>query len=559
MSKLTSILCQPLPLLLVGLASAHAGPLDAIRAGREAITADALRAQVRFLSDDLLGGRQPGSPGDELARKYLAAQFESMGLLPAGEPVNGRAGYLQWVELVGMRSRINGTLALWARGPTVPVQLRLPPAEVVLVAGEQVPTVEVREAEVVFVGYGITAPEYRWDDYKGADLRGKVLLMMNNDPESDPALFAGRTRLYYGRWDYKYAEAARHGAVGALLIHTTPSAGYPWSVVQSSWGGENFAPPATPESGPSLKVRGWLTEEASRQLCRGGGHDLDALRQAAEQRTFRPVPLGVRMTVRLDNEIRRLRSANVLALLPGRDPKLREQAVVVTAHLDHLGTRPEARGPDKIYNGAMDNATGLAALLALARAAVLGPPPRRSLLFAAVTGEEDGLVGSAYLVRHRPAAAPVFSANINIDGLNIYGRSPHVVQIGRGKSTLDAVIDQVAAAQGRKVLPDQMPDKGSFYRSDQLNFARAGVPSVYLGAPVDLLGPDGRLRLGAGREQVERFIEERYHQPTDELREDWDFSGAVQDVQLLHGVMLRLANQPLPPTFRPGDEFASRR
>lgn len=539
---------------------AHAAPpaLSPERAAAAAITPAALRARVRFLSDDQFAGRGPGSQGDALARAYMASEFEALGLLPAGEPEGGKPGFLQWVQLVGLRSHLLAPPEFRATTKTLPVSVSVPQSDVVMVSGEQTATSEVVGAELVFVGYGITAPEYQWDDYKGVDLRGKVLLMMNNDPESDPKLFAGRTRLYYGRWDYKYKEAARHGAAGAILIHTTPSAGYPWQVVRASWSGEDFeAPEPAGERAQRLKIRGWLTEEASKRVALAGGHDLDALRRAAEARTFRPVPLGVKVSMRVKTDVRRLRSANVLAVLPGSDPRLRGESVVFTAHLDHLGTRQDLPGADKIYNGALDNATGLAGLLSIARAATLGPSPRRSLVFCAVAAEEAGLVGSEYLVKHPPQAVGTPIANLNIDGLNIYGRSPHVVQIGRGKSSLDAVVDAVAAAQGRKVMPDQMPEKGSFYRSDQFNFARGRIPAIYLGQPVDLIGPDGKVVAGAGRVRVERFIQENYHRPTDELREDWSFEGAVQDVQLLYLAGLRVAAAPGRPRYDPRDEFAN--
>lgn len=550
-------------LLFLG-APAAAGPLKAGQAADAAITPAALRASVRLLSDDQLGGRAPGSPGDQLARTILASQLEGLGLLPAGDEKDGKRSYFQWLQLVGLRARLQGAPELRATSGTVPVQVRVPPADIVVFSGDQRPEAAVKDAEIVFVGYGITAPEHKWDDYKGADLRGKVLLMMNNDPEADPALFGGKTRLYYGRWDYKYREAARHGAVGAILIHTTPSASYPWHVVRSSFDCENFeAPEQVSEREPRMAFRGWLTEEASRQVARAGGQDLDKLREAAERRDFRPVPLGVRVSLGIKNEIRRLQSANVLAYLPGSDGKLRGEAVAVTAHFDHLGVRPDGKADgkaaDKIYNGALDNATGLGALLAIARAATLGPAPRRSLLFGALTGEEDGLIGSEFLVKHPPAVTPTFVADVNIDGLNIYGPSREVVQIGRGKATIDAVLDAAAAAQRRKVLPDQMPDKGGYYRSDQLNFARAGVPSIYLGPPADLLGPDGKVRPGAGKERVERFIRENYHQPSDELRDDWSFEAAARDVQLLYDCALRLAADGKRYSFRPGDEFAPKR
>jgi hypothetical protein len=379
--------------------------------------------------------------------------------------------------------------------------------------------------------------------------------MMNNDPEDDPKLFAGKTRLWYGRWDYKFESAARVGAAGAIIIHTEPSAGYKWQVIQTSWTGEQFELPD--EGGPRLQVRSWATEEASRRLARLGGQDLDALRAAAGKRDFRPVPLGVSVSFDLTVRVQRKQTGNVIGRLPGRDPLLGKQAVVYTSHHDHLGMKHEARpGEDAIYNGAMDNASGIAALLAIGRAmSALPRAPRRSVLFAAVAAEEQGLLGSKYLAAHLPLPAGQLAANINMDGVNIWGRTRDLTMVGLGKSNLDDYVRALAAMQGRVVVADQFPDKGFFYRSDQFSFAKIGVPAAYFDSGTDVIGKPADW----GRQQQQAFEDAHYHQPSDELRDDWDFSGAVEDAQLFFYLGLKVANAERMPAWKPGDEFEAAR
>jgi Zn-dependent M28 family amino/carboxypeptidase len=410
-------------------------------------------------------------------------------------------------------------------------------------------------AEVVFGGYGIVAPEEEWDDYKGADLRGKVLLFMNNDPAADPGLFEGKRRLFYGRWDYKHEMAARQGAVGAVIVHTTPSAGYGWPVVQNSWTGEQFSLPA--EAEPVLQVKAWTTEEASRRIARLGGHSLDALRAKAERRDFRPVPLGVQISLQLKNVVERRQSANVIARLSGGDPDMAAEAVIYTAHHDHFGVKPGTEGsPSEVYNGALDNASGLAMLLSVAEAfAALPASPRRTILFASVGAEEQGLLGSEYLARNPPVPAGRLAANINLDGMNVWGRTRDVSVVGLGKSTLDDWIRAIAEAQGRRVEGEAFPEKGSYYRSDHFSLARVGVPGAFLGVGTDVVGkPEGW-----GRAQQEAWEKAHYHQPSDDLSPEWDFSGAVEDAQLLFFLGVKVANAPTLPKWRPGDEFEAAR
>jgi Zn-dependent M28 family amino/carboxypeptidase len=508
------------------------------------IHAATIAAHVRFLADDLLEGRAPASRGSELALRYIATEFERLGLRPAGDD----GGWLQRFDIVGLASEVTTPITATAGGKTVTLA---PGTDSILVTGQQAETAGVRDAELVFVGYGIVAPEQSWDDYKD-DVRGKVVLVMNNDPEADPDLFAGKRRLYYGRWDYKYAEAARHGAAGVIIIHTDHSAGYPWQVVRSSWTGQQFELPAAGE--PRVQLKMWATEGASRRLVDLGGKNLDELRAAAEKRTFRPVPLGVKVTAQLRTKLARVRTANVLGLLPGADAKLGAEVVVITAHHDHLGVR-DIPG-DNIYNGALDNASGVAAMLNVADAlAAVEPAPRRSVLFAAVAAEESGLLGSQYFCEHPIVPPARIAANVNIDTINVWGRTTDVTFVGLGKSTLDDVVVAAAKAQGRIVTGDEQPDKGAFYRSDQFNFAKIGVPALYLGAGTRHPGHDAEW----GRELHEKFTRERYHQPSDQIDATWNLDGAVDDVQLITVTTLRIADAPRMPEWHKGDEFEAAR
>jgi len=527
-------------LLATGLAACHSTPPN--QRVREAEVA----AHVRFLADDLLEGRGTGARGDQLARHYLATQLAAYGL----EPGASDGSWQQSVPILGITSQVAQTLK--ARGAAGEQEFSAPD-DYTAVAGNGADSASWQGAGLVFVGYGITAPEQQWDDFGAVDLRGKVLLVMNNDPAEDPERFAGKTRLYYGRWSYKYEEAARRGALGVLIIHTNESAGYPFQVVQANHGRENFWLPFR-DGEPSLGIRSWCSETAARRLCALGGHDLDALRQRAEQGNQPPVDLGVTLDLAIRNEVREMRSGNVVGLLRGSDPALADEYVVVTAHFDHLGIG-KPRNNDSIYNGAVDNASGCAGLLALARAcASMAQRPRRSLLFVAVTAEESGLLGSQHFAENPPVPADRLVANFNVDGLNVWGPTEDVEFIGYGKSSLTALAAEMAAKRGRRVEPDSNPDLGLFYRSDHFNFARIGVPAAYFKAGRDFLDrPEDRRRMKASYTTV------HYHQPSDELAGWWNFAGAVQDLELLLDCLLETAQRPQRPTWTPGDEFADRR
>jgi Zn-dependent M28 family amino/carboxypeptidase len=421
-------------------------------------------------------------------------------------------------------------------------------------SGVQRPEVVIDDAEIVFVGYGVEAPEEDWDDFKGADLRGKVLLMLNDDPDWDPELFAGERKLYYGRWDYKYESAARQGAAGAIIIHTTPSAGYPWVVVRTSWSGEQFEIPAGDE--PRVPFRGWLTEEASRRLVRLGGLELDELVRAARGREFEPVPLGVRTSLRFEAGIRRTETANVAGLLAGADPEGAGEVVIFSAHHDHLGIGEPDESGDRIYNGALDNGVAMAQALAVTRAmAALPGRPRRGVMILFPAAEEQGLLGSRFFTRNPPVPPGRIAANINFELGNVWGPTRDVTIFGKGKSTLEDLLEGLAAKQGRTVAAERTVRAGWFYRSDQFSFARIGVPAIWFKSGTDFVGRPA----GWGDETYARWIAERYHRPSDEVEADWNMEGLVQDARLAFRLGLSVAEGAEMPSWYPGDEFEDER
>jgi Zn-dependent M28 family amino/carboxypeptidase len=512
----------------------------------EGITGDELRRVVAEISADDYGGRGPGTEGEMKTRAFLARELSALGFGPAGE----NSSYEQAVELVGVTTNAPATWRFEGQGGSVELARS---ADFVAVSGVQGPSAAIDDAELVFVGYGIVAPEYDWNDFKDVDVRGKVLVMLNNDPDWDPELFAGVERLYYGRWTYKYESAAAHGAAGAIIVHTTPSAGYGWNVVQSSWSGPQYELPAGDE--PRTQVRGWVTEDAARRLI-GTVHDFAALVEQAKSRDFRPVPLGVTTSLQLHNTLTRTPSANVLGVMRGRDPALAAEHVIYTAHYDHLGLgEPDAEG-DTIYNGARDNASGVAMLLAIGRAfAALPEKPRRSIMLLFVAAEEQGLIGSQFYAEQPTVPPGLIAANVNFDSGNVWGETRDITYLGFGKSTLDAVALDVAAYQGRTVQGDQFPDRGYYYRSDQFNFAKIGVPAFYLRGGTDFVGRPA----GWGEEQLVRYEERDYHQPSDELTPDWSFAGMVQDARFGFHAGLLVANDDALPQWNAGNEFEAAR
>jgi Zn-dependent M28 family amino/carboxypeptidase len=510
----------------------------------EGVTDSAIEGPTRFLANDLLEGRAPGTPGEVIARAYLASSLELLGLKP-GAP---GGSWQQHFEFVGLKTEAPPTWTFAAREGAVTLDSW---KDFIAATGVQTPTADIDGAELVFVGYGIVAPEYGWDDYKGADLKGKVLVMLNNDPDWEASLFAGKRRLYYGRWTYKYEEAARQGAAGAIIIHTTPSAGYRWQVVQTSWTGTQYELPAAGE--PTIQIKAWTTEAATRRLLAAAGLDLDELTTKAHSRNFKPVPLGITTSIHLRNEVSHVDTGNVIGLLPGSDPALASQVVVFSAHEDHLGVgKPDDTG-DRIYNGARDNASGVGMVMAIARAFThMKTPPRRSVMFLFVTGEESGLLGSAYFAAHPPVPVDSIVADINFDAGNIFGRTRDVAQVGRGKSTLDAVLDAAAALQGRTVTDEAHPDRGMFYRSDQLSMVNIGIPALYFSSGTNYIGRPPEW----GHQVQDAWLAQHYHQPSDEVTPDWNWDGLVQDARLGFMVGLAVADADTTPQWQPGDEFA---
>jgi Zn-dependent M28 family amino/carboxypeptidase len=517
------------------------------------IKAAEISAHTRFLSQDLLEGRFPGSRGDELAMDYLASQLEAFGYQPGATAPDGTPSWFQPVPLVRHESTVPPAVDFQTAGGQ---QLVLPTgpgvsAQIVVRSLGDTDHVSVKNAELVFVGYGIVAPEHGWDDYRGVDVKGKIVVLLNFNPP-----WAGEgVRLWYGRWDYKYLEAARHGAVGALLIHTPESAGYPWQVVANSNGPAAFGLDGDPD--PRLAFQGWISHDAAAKLFELGQRDLDREEQAATDETRKGAKgLALGVTASLDMPVSRTRldSANVIGRLPGTDPKLKAEAVVYTAHHDHLGLRkPEVEGAHNIYNGAVDNASGCAAVLAIAHA-FAAAPARRSVVVAFVAAEEQGLLGSRWFATHPTVPAGRIAADINVDGINIWGRTRDVTFLGLGRSTMDGVVKAVSAAQKRTVRGDAFPDRGYFYRSDDFELARVGVPGARVHGGTDYLGHPP----GWGKDQIEAWERRDYHQPSDVYPpspQAWDLSGAVEDAQLQFLIGRRVADDPALPQWKAGDEF----
>jgi len=511
------------------------------------ITAGKIVAHVKVLSADEFEGRGPATKGDRLTQAYLIEQLEAAGYMPAG--VDGT--WLQPFDIVGIDAASPEAWTFSIDGQRRDFVHR---QEYVAVSGVQADTAIIEDAEVVFVGYGIQAPEYDWDDFKGRDLSGKVLLMLNNDPEWDPELFAGNRRLYYGRWVYKYESAALQGAAGAIIIHTTPSAGYPWQVVETGWTGEQFELPAGDE--PHSQVEAWMTEAAADELVAMAGKNLATLVEAARSPAFEPVPLGVTTSLTLNNTISSKVTANVLGILPGSDLELAGEVVILTAHHDHLGIGEPDETGDRIYNGAEDNGMGMGIVMAMANAyASMPTAPRRSMLMLFVAAEEQGLLGSQFYADNPTFPAGRIAANMNFDGGNIWGKTHDITFIGYGKSSLDDAADLVAARQGRVVKSDQFPDRGYYYRSDQISFAKIGIPATYFKKGTDFIGRPADW----GREQLEEYEAVRYHQPSDEYDAGWNLDGAVEDARLGFWVGLITANADDMPVWNAGDEFEAAR
>ncbi len=513
-----------------------------------AIDTATLMQHVRVLADDSLLGRLPGSAGEDKTIAYLESQFKAIGLAPG----NPDGTYIQKVPLVGITVQGAPALTFAKGGSRATLKWR---DDYVAWTKHVAESASLNNSELVFVGYGTEAPEFNWDDYKGTDVAGKTLVMLVNDPPlADTTQFGGRRMTYYGRWTYKFEQGMKHKAAGVLLIHETEAAGYPFSVVQGN-ASERFDL-VTPDKNLSRSdVEGWISLDRAKALFAMAGQDFDSLKASATNREFRPVALGVTASVTLRSSLRTIDSRNVIAKLEGSDPALKDEYIVYTAHWDHFGVGDKVKG-DSIYNGALDNATGTAGLLAMAKAFKAMPTaPKRSILFLAVTAEEQGLLGAQYY-----SVTPLYPlaktlANINMDGLNTWGLTKDLVVIGLGASELDDYAATAAAEQGRVLKPDAEPEKGFYYRSDHFNFAKQGVPAFYAEAGTDYIGksPD------FGRLKRDEYTNNDYHSPQDEIKPGWDLSGGVQDLQLLLTVGYRVAQASKYPEWRAGNEFKATR
>jgi Zn-dependent M28 family amino/carboxypeptidase len=544
----------PLPVSLALLLSFSAAAATAADPAPK-ISAASLQARTARLASDEFEGRAPASPGEEKTVAYLVHEFRTLGLSPG----NPDGTFIQNVPMVGLTSQTTATFS--AGGKT------LSPAgtvDYVALSRRVTPTVAVNNSDIVFVGYGVVAPEYGWDDYKGLDVRGKTVLMLINDPavtdaagKPDDTMFKGRAMTYYGRWTYKYEIASAKGAAACLIIHETGPAGYPFAVVGGSWGRENFDLVTPDKNAGRVAVEGWLTLDTTKQLLTAAGQNFETLKAAAATKAFRPVALAAQATFAITQTTREVASKNVIALLPGSDASLRAEYVVYTSHWDHLGRDPNLTG-DQIFNGALDNATGTAVLLELAQAFAAQPAaqrPKRSLLFLAVTGEEKGLLGAKHYATRPLYPLAQTLANINMDGAQTVGPSRDLEVIGYGNSTLDDLAAALLQKSHRVLVPDTQPEKGYFYRSDHFEFAKEGVPAFYTHAGKDIVGQPA----GYGKKRADHYTAADYHKVTDEIKDWWDFSGAALDTRLFFDLGTEVANGTKWPAWKPGAEFKAKR
>ena len=513
------------------------------------ITPQEIDAHLRFLASDLLEGRAPATRGGRIAEEYIATQLQAFGVKPGV----GDSSYFQRVPIDVVKADPK-TIRVVASGKAN-ANLRFTD-DVVVWPGSATESSSAR-GELVFVGYGAVAPEYKWDDFKNTDVRGKILLVLVNDPPapaSEPNLFGGKAMTYYGRWTYKYEEAERRGAAGVLIVHTTGPAGYPWHVVVNSNSTEHRLLPRDPAAPAPIGVRGWITDSAATVLLAQTGLNMAQLRRQAESREFRPVSTGIMIDASMQNSMQHMSANNVVGVVRGIDPKVRDEYVAYSAHWDHFGIGPVVNG-DSIYNGAVDNASGVATVLAIAHAAAEGVKPRRSQLFVFVTAEESGLLGSAYFGEHPTVPASKIIAALNMDVVNVNGRVRDLNVMGDNKSSLGPTLAQMVRAQGIRLSPDAHPEAGHFYRSDHFSFAKVGIPSVSIGPGVDYVGRPA----GWGQKQAEDWTSHNYHQPSDEYRSDFDLSGAAQLGEIVYRLGIELGNARSVPVWNADAEFKAMR
>lgn len=551
-----ALACTKAPTNLNTNSSVSTNPVPAeLKSALDSITADGILQHTKVISSDEYEGRGPGTKGEELTVKYLTEQYQRMGLKPG----NPDGTYVQKVPLVGFTGA--PTASFTAGGKQINLAF---PQDFVAVSRRFVPESKVENSDMVFVGYGVEAPEYGWDDYKGLDVRGKTIVMLINDPQvpdpADPArlddkMFKGKAMTYYGRWTYKYEVAAKKGAAAAVIIHETGPAGYPYEVVSGSWSRENFDIQTPDKNMGRAAVESWITTDSAKELFTASGQDFDALKKAALSKDFKPVALNAKANMTVKNTLREINSNNVIAKLEGSDPALKNEHVIYTAHWDHLGRDPKLTG-DQIYNGALDNASGTAALLEIAEAFTkLATPPKRSILFLSVTAEEKGLLGAKYYAENPLYPLNKTLANINMDGVNQWGRTKDITMVGDDNSTLVDLLREAASQEHRVVNPDPESEKGFYYRSDHFEFAKQGVPALYTDSGVDYEGKDAAF----SKQKRDEYTNNDYHKVTDEIKPDWDLTGAVDDAQLLMMIGYRVAQADKYPEWKAGSEFKARR
>jgi Zn-dependent M28 family amino/carboxypeptidase len=503
-----------------------------------------LHQHIAVLASDEFEGRAPATPGEEKTINYLQSEFEALGI----DPGNGDS-YFQSVSVTEITTANDAVLTF--SGSNYDVELEYT-TEMIVGSQQQIPTTSIVDSELVFVGYGVVAPERDWNDYAGIDVVGKTVVILVNDPgyaTQDPDVFNGNAMTYYGRWTYKYEEAARQGAAGALIVHETGPAGYGWEVVSGSWSGPQIGLQADNLNSDKNDIEGWLTLNSAEALFAGAGLNYQQLKATAAQPGFTAVPLGdVTASVAIQNSVRTSLSQNVIAMIPGTERPT--ETIIYTAHWDHLGVNAEILG-DNIYNGAADNATGTAALLAMAKMHADAGPAPRSVVFLAVTAEESGLLGSRWYTEHPVFPLATTVANINIDVLNTYGPMHDIVVVGNGSSELEAYLEEAATAQGRYIVEEPNPERGYYYRSDHFNFAKAGVPALYAESGEDSVEFGKKW----GAEQAQDYNENRYHAPSDEYDPNWNLEGAAQDILLYFDVASKLSRESSFPNWLEGNEF----
>lgn len=512
----------------------------------------AIMEHIKVLASDEFEGRFPGSKGEELTVNYLIEQSKAIGL----QPGNPDGTFVQKVPLVGITGAEARPFTVTKGSQKRTFKYS---DEIVAFTQRVTDTASIENSDLVFVGYGVTAPEYNWDDFKGMDLKGKTLVVLVNDPQVtdasdpsklDPNVFNGQAMTYYGRWTYKYEKAAELGAAGVFIVHETAPAGYPWPVVQGFLG-ERFGLVAENKNMDRASLEGWFSLEATKEIFTMAGQDFDALKKQALSRDFKPVPLGLTASMTIRNTMRTIDSQNVVAKLEGSDPQLKDEYVIYSSHWDHLGVNANGEG-DRINNGALDNASGISSLLEIARGfKQIQPQPKRSILFLFVTAEEQGLLGSEYYATHPLYPLEKTAANINIDGVNQWGRTSDITVIGMGASDLDDYLREAAATQNRTLVPDPESEKGFYYRSDHFNFAKVGVPALYTDSGVSYIGKDENF----AKTKREEYTANDYHKPSDEIKPDWDLSGAAEDAELMLLVGYNVANAETLPEWKPGNEF----